>query len=120
MLRQRDAYAEIRSGDVVARFGPFWIRVALDNIERWELSGPYRWYTALGVRGTPGRGDITFGGNAHGGIGLFLRQPLRWIWVRRLQQLYLTLDDLDGFAAQLSQLGIPGQDIRTILPAQPD
>jgi hypothetical protein len=64
------------------------------------------------VRGTLGQGDITFGGSAHGGIALFFRQSFRWTYIRRLRVFYATLDDLEGFAAELSRRGIPGEDVR--------
>jgi hypothetical protein len=104
---------------VFARFGPFKFRTALANIERWEISGPYRWYTAIGMRGTPGKPETTFGGSAHGGVALVLREPQEWNWFPKLREIYLTLDDLEGFAAELTARGIPGTDIRTGRPVQP-
>lgn len=100
-----------------ARFGPFKLRTTFANIERWEISGPYRWYMAIGMRGTPGKPEATFGGSAHGGVALMLREPQEWNWFPRLRELYLTLDDLEGFATELQRHGIPGHDVRSQQPA---
>jgi hypothetical protein len=59
------------------------------------------------------RPEISFGGSAHGGVMLVLRRPIaRWRWKRNLREVYVTLDDLDGFAAELEHRGIPGTDVR--------
>lgn len=110
---RRNAYVRLAHGEVYARFGFFSLRAPLRSVRRWEISGPYRWWTAIGVRGTFDRPEITFGGSAHGGVALFLDPPIpRWWWVRPLAKVYLTLDDLQGFAAELERRGIPGRDVR--------
>jgi hypothetical protein len=89
------------------------VRTRIDSIERWEIQGPYRWWSALGIRGTLGRPEITFGGSAHGGVALFLRDPIpHWWWIRNLREIYLTVDELEGLAAELERRGIPGSDVR--------
>ena len=108
----RNSYVEIKGGLLVARFGFTSVATFLSNIERWEISGPYSALRAIGVRGTPGAGDITFGGSTHGGIALFFRRRVPLMLIRRLRVLYLTLNDLEGFAAELTQRGIPGRDVR--------
>lgn len=45
-------------------------------------------------------------------MALFLRETQPFWWVRRLRVFYVTLDDLEGFAAMLTQRGIPGTDMR--------
>lgn len=108
----RNSYAEIKDDVLFARFGWTSFHTPLANIERWEISGPYRWYTAIGVRGTPGAGDLTFGGSTHGGVGLFFREHVRLMLFRRLRVLYVTVDDVDAFARALADRGIPGTDVR--------
>jgi hypothetical protein len=105
------AYVDVNH-QLRARFGFFALTTPLSNIQRWEIDGPYRWYRAIGVRGTWGKPEITFGGSTHGGIGLFFREPVRFVWPRRLRALYLTIDDLEAFATTLVRRGIPGADVR--------
>lgn len=103
----------VEDAGVLARFGFFSLRFAIGAIDRWEIQGPYRWWSALGVRGTPGRPEITFGGSAHGGVAIFLRDPIaRWWWIRNLREIYLTVEDLEGLAAELERRGIRGTDVR--------
>ena len=94
-----------------ARFGWSHVRVPLADIERWDITGPYRWFTALGVRRSIRGGDLTFGGSAHGGLQVFFRAPPK-VLVFRPPSLYLTVDDLVGLGAALAAHGIPGEDLR--------
>jgi len=113
VIGRRNAYVALVDDELVARFGFFSLRTPLANVASWQVSGPYRWWRAIGVRGTLGKPEITFGGSAHGGIALHLREPIsRWWWIRPLAVLYVTLDDLAGFAAELAARGIGGTDVR--------
>ncbi len=105
------AFVDLGADHVGARFGFFTARIGLDNVEAWTISGPYRWWRAIGVRSSPGRPELTFGGSAHGGVCLHLRTPVP-VARRQVRELYLTLDDLEGFAAALSARGVPGEDLR--------
>jgi hypothetical protein len=105
------AFVALGADRLFARFGFFKADVALRNVERWTISGPYRWWRAAGVRATLGHAELTFGGSTHGGLCLFLREPVR-IAGMALRELYLTVDDLEGLGAELSARGIPGQDLR--------
>ena len=113
------AFVALEGDRLFARFGFFRAHGALPNVEHWTISGPYRWWRAIGVRRTLGRPELTFGGSAHGGLCLFLRVPVRIAGVA-VRELYLTVDDLEGLAEALSARGIPGWDLRTspgLLPA---
>lgn len=107
-------HAEVRVRDAQAAcsFGFFGARVDLADIERWDITGPYRWWRAIAVRHTIGTQDISFCGAAHGAVRLWLRSPRRLAWVRGVRQIYLGVDDLAGFAAELASRGIRGEDLR--------
>jgi hypothetical protein len=105
------AFVALDDHRLSARFGFFSADVALASVERWTITGPYRWWRAAGVRATIGRAELTFGGSAHGGLCLFLREPVR-IARMAVRELYLTVDDLEGLAAALASRRIPGQDLR--------
>lgn len=94
------------------RFGFFRAQTLLVNIARWDITGPYRWWRAIGVRATLGKPDLTFGGSSHGGVRLHFREPVR-IAHGGFLDLYITVDDLEGFARLLMARGIPGEDLRT-------
>ena len=110
-VRSDRAYVRLDAERLVARFGFFAAETALANIARWDITGPYRWWRAVGVRRTVGTHDLTFGGSAHGGVCLHFREPVR-IGRLGVTDLYLTVDDLEGLAAALTERGIAGEDLR--------
>ena len=55
--------------------------------------------------------DITFGGSPRGGVRIDFRERVRY-GPFRVPALYLTVEDLEGFAAALAARGIPGEDRR--------
>ena len=111
-----DAWVELRGDALQARFGWSHATTPLANITGWRIEGPWRWITAIGVRRSLRHGDITFGGSPHGGVRLDFREPVR---VARFDvpALYVTVDDLEAFAAALTERGIHGVDARK--PAKP-
>ena len=111
-VRRDNAWVRLDDEQFIARFGFFSLRTPLANIVRWEIKGPYRWFTALGVRLSIRGGDVTFGSSDHGGVRLDFREPVRFARFLKPSALYLTVDDLDGLAAELGRRGIPGTDVR--------
>ena len=105
------AVVRLADGQFTARFGRFEARTPLANIERWDITGPYTSWRAVGVRRTLGTHDLSFGGSAHGGLWVHFRQPVR---AARLMnsELDVTVDDLEGLGAALTARGIPGEDLR--------
>jgi hypothetical protein len=106
------AQAVLGDGEVAIRFGRFALRIPVEQIARWRIEGPWRWIMAIGVRRSVRHGDISFAGSPRGGVRLDLRTPLRW-GPLHLPAAYAGVDDLEGFAAALAALGIPGEDART-------
>lgn len=94
-----------------AHFGWSHISTPVSNCARWSMEGPWRAMTALGVRISVRHRDITFGGTPRGGVRIDFRDPVRY-WRFRPPALYLTVEDLEGFAAALAARGIPGEDRR--------
>ena len=111
-VRPGNATVRLDGVRLTAQFGRFRAETPVANITRWDITGPYRWWRAVGVRRTLGTHDLSFGGSAHGGLCLHFREAIR---VGRLSvtDLYLTVDDLDGLGEALTSLGIDGRDLRT-------
>ncbi len=105
------AVVRLEGTELSATFGRFQARTSLANLERWDITGPYRWWRAVGVRRTLFSHDLSFGGSAHGGLRLRFREPVRAAGLMN-SELYLTVDDLEGLGAALAARGIPGQDLR--------
>lgn len=105
------AMVTLTDATLEARFGWSHVTVPLTDITHWDISGPWRWFTALGVRRSIRGGDLTFGGSAHGGVQVHFRVRPRILWFHP-PSLYLTVDDLEGLGAALTARGIPGKDLR--------
>lgn len=111
-VRPGHATVRLDKERLMARFGFFGAETPVANIERWEITGPYRWWRAVGVRRTLGTHDLSFGGSAHGGLCVHFREPTR-IGRFSVTDLYLTVDDLDALGAALTSVGVGGKDLRT-------
>jgi hypothetical protein len=108
------AYVDVgdsATGELLARFGRVQFSTPIANIASWQIEGPFRWLTAIGIRRSVRHGDLSFAGSPHGGVRMDFREPVRW-WHFRVPALYVGADDLDAFAAKLNELGIPGRDLR--------
>ncbi len=106
-----DAYVVVDDAAVHARFGWAHTDVSLTDITGWRIEGPWRWITAIGIRRSLRDGDLTFGGSARGGVRMDFGHPVR-IAGMRVPALYVTVEDLEGFAAALTARGIDGVDAR--------
>jgi hypothetical protein len=109
-----DAYVDLRDHELVARFGWSTARTPTSNIEGWRIEGPWRWITAIGVRRSIRHADLTFGGSQRGGVRLDFVKPIK-VGFLDVPALYLTVQDLEGFAEALAALGIPCSDARTAI-----
>lgn len=110
-VRGDNAYVDL-DGELDARFGFYRVRTPLSNIASWRIEGPWLWVTAIAVRTSIRHRDVTFGGSPHGGVRVDFKVPVRF-GLYHIPALYLTVDDLEGLAAALTERGIAGQDART-------
>lgn len=109
-VRERNAYVDVDS-ELNAHFGFFRFSTRMDNLARWQIEGPWLWIKALGVRRGLRDGDISFAGVHTAGIRIDFKQRVHW-GPFSVPRLYLTPEDLDGFAAALTEHGVPGEDVR--------
>jgi hypothetical protein len=105
---ERRAAVAFEGDEVAIRFGWFGARIAVADIERWDRDGPYVWIRAIGLRHTLFKDDVSFLGSEKPAIRLWLRTPRRVTWVRNVKLVYVGVEDLDGFAAELARRGVPG------------
>lgn len=80
----------------------------------YRLTGPYRWWRAIGPRGSGADRGFTFGTSTHGGVCLCFREwvPFRAVRGGRMEALTVTVDDIAGLAQALDRRGIEGADER--------
>jgi hypothetical protein len=106
------AWAEVDPETITVRFGRWSFAVPTANVSGWRIEGPWRWITAIGIRRSVRHADVSFCGSPRGGVRLDFRARVRW-GVLGVPAIYAGVDDLEGFAAELAALGIPGEDART-------
>jgi hypothetical protein len=112
-VRPENSYVELgETGSFLARYGRFHLETPIANIVSWRMEGPWSSLTALGVRMSVRHRDVTFGGSAHGGVRVDFRERPK-LSIMHPPALYVTVDDLEGLAAALTDRGVPGQDART-------
>ncbi len=110
----REGHREVVVDDdrLLSRFGWVSMKVTLADVEKWDITGPYHWWRAIGTRHTVFHQDISFCTDVRGAVRLWLRTPRRISFVRNVTQVYLGVEDLDGLAAHFTAHGILGEDLR--------
>jgi hypothetical protein len=86
---------------LVARFGRWRVDTPLENVVSAEVTGPYRWFKAIGPRLSLADRGITFGTNGEAGVCLRLRTPVVGIdplGMIRHPGLTVTVEDPAGLA----------------------
>lgn len=89
-------------GHLDARFGAFRCRTPLTNVAGASVTGPYRWWRAVGARLSFSDRGATFGTTPAGGVCLRFHQPVAALdpmGVLRHPGLTVTVADRDGFLA---------------------
>ena len=105
------AWLEITELTLRARFGPWRLCTALENIASWSLTGPYRlWKTAGPAHlGVTDRG-LTFASNGAQGLLICFHRPVKGIepfGVLRHPELTVTVADPPALAAVLGEMVRP-------------
>ena len=109
--RSRSKVRLTDDGRLTARFGFVSIDTPVSNITSVEKTGPYRWWTAIGVRTSFTDKGLTFGSTTTGGVCLRFREAVATkprFGVVRHPGLTLTIEDPDGFIEALGSSGGPG------------
>jgi hypothetical protein len=91
-------------GRFLATFGRFRVETPTSNIASATATGPYRWWRAVGMRGSAVDSGITFGTTPRGGVCVLFRQPIPQVIPPRPDHegLTVTVADPTGLVAALS------------------
>ena len=87
----------------VAKFGRWQVDTPISNIDCVKVTGPYRRYKAIGLRGSRVDHGITFGTTAAGGVCVTFVEPIpRFIpGMKSHPGLTVTVDDSEALAAAI-------------------
>jgi len=103
-IKETDGVTIFPNGDFLATFGLFKVKTTLDNIAHSEVTGPHRWYTAVGLRLSMTDDGVTFGTNHHKGLSIaFVHKVPRVIGLRKHSLLWVSVADPEGLASALGR-----------------
>ncbi|MFG1712352.1 hypothetical protein [Micromonospora sp. NPDC049203] len=75
-VRPATAWLDWGPDALVVRFGPWLLRTTPGNVTGAELTGPYRWWRAIGPHLSLADGGVTFGASLAGGLCLRFAEPV--------------------------------------------
>ena len=103
-VREGDGVTITADRRFVATYGRWRVDTPLSNIESWQVSGPYLWFKAVGVRGSQVDSGITFGTTPRGGVCVLFRERIPQVLPPRFGHagLTVTVKDREGLVAALS------------------
>ena len=91
-------------GRLVATYGRVRVETPLENIDHTEVTGPHRWYTAVGLRLSFADDGITFGTNHHRGLCIeFVDKVPRIIGFKDHSALWASVADPEALAAAIGR-----------------
>ena len=101
-LRDTDGVEITDDGTVIATFGRVRVKTPIENVEGTEISGPHRWYTAVGLRLSFTDDGLTFGTNHKRGLCIkFVERIPKVIGFKDHSALWVSVEDPEGLAAAL-------------------
>lgn len=87
---------------LVAVYGPFRVDAPLSTVRDAHVTGPYRWWTAVGPRLSMVDDGLTFGTNARVGVCIHFEPRIRRVvGFRDHSALTVTVADPDGLLAAI-------------------
>ena len=93
--------------EFVAKFGRWQVRTPLANIAGYQRSGGYRWWKAIGIRGSLADHGLTFGSSIREGLCVeFIEKIPALVAGPSHPGLTVTVADVDRLAAALESHGI--------------
>jgi hypothetical protein len=89
-------------GEVIATFGRVRVTTLLSNVDHTLVTGPHRWYTAVGLRLSFTDDGLTFGTNHRRGLCIaFVERVPRVIGFKDHSALWVSVADPEGLAIAL-------------------
>jgi len=92
------------TGELIATYGRVNVKTTLDNIDHTLVTGPHRWYTAVGLRLSFTDDGLTFGTNHLKGLSIaFVHKIPKVIGFRDHSMLWVSVADPEGLAAVIGK-----------------
>lgn len=101
---EKDGVSVTDKGMLVATYGRYRVRTALANVDHCLVTGPHRWYTAVGLRLSLADDGLTFGTNHHKGLSIaFAKRIPKVIGFRDHSTLWVSVADPEGLARAIGK-----------------
>ncbi|HEY7703918.1 MAG TPA: hypothetical protein VID03_03720 [Acidimicrobiia bacterium] len=102
---ESDGVTLTEDGRFLATYGRFRVETPLANVASARSTGPYRWWKAVGVRGSAVDSGITFGTTPRAGVCVLFIEPIPQLFPPRPDHagLTVTVVDPDGLVRALSE-----------------
>lgn len=101
-VRDTDGVTVGDDGSLRATYGRVGITTTIDNVDHTEITGPHRWYTAVGLRLSLSDDGVTFGTNHRSGLCIeFIERVPKVIGFRQHSALWVSVADPGGLAAAI-------------------
>ena len=103
-VKDADGVTITAKGELKATYGPFKVTTRLANIDHTQVTGPHRWYAAVGLRLSLADDGITFGTNHRKGLSIaFVDKIPRVIGLRMHSTLWVSVADPEGLAKAIGR-----------------
>lgn len=102
------SFVEIGDGLLLVKFGRWEVETPLGNVAAYQLSGDYKWYKAIGIRGSVKDHGLTFGSSTRHGLCFEFTEPIKPFipGMPHHPGLTVTVADPEGLAAALEASGV--------------
>ncbi|NND04184.1 MAG: hypothetical protein HKN91_15500 [Acidimicrobiia bacterium] len=107
-VKPSNSFVTVGDEEFHAKFGRWELRTPLSNIVGYQRSGDYKWYKAIGIRGSWVDHGITFGSSTRQGVCLKFADPIKAFipGMKPHPGLTITVADADGLVAALESAGV--------------
>ena len=109
-VRQTNSFVALTDDDQFhAKFGRWQVKTPIANIIGFERSGDYKWFRAIGIRGSLTDHGLTFGSTTRQGVCVKFAEKIPALVAGPSHPgLTVTVADPDGLVSALSEHGVAG------------
>lgn len=100
----RSSAVYVGDGKLKVDFGWLGLETPISNVSATDITGDYKWWRAIGPRGSLADKGVTFGTNTDKGAYVEFHEPVEALKVFKHPNLTVTLSDCEGFVELLDSL----------------
>ena len=101
-VSDKDGVTITGKGELIATFGRFKVKTTVANVDHTLVTGPHRWYMAVGLRLSFTDDGLTFGTNHRKGLSIaFIDKIPKIIGFKKHSTLWVSVADPEGLAAAI-------------------